>query len=63
MSDNHDGYGGAPGTYLMREGKRMKVGAEILTLTETPIPVPSVEKTKSVAEPVKKTESDANLTE
>ncbi len=76
MNEDHDGYNGEPGTYILKGGER--VAADPVTLDPLPIPQaekpapveaqlpapePVAEKTKPAADPVKKTASDANLTE
>lgn len=63
MNDDHGGYGGEPGTYLMQEGLRVRVDPETLKPQDEPVAEQAPEKTKPAAEPAKKAASDANLTE
>lgn len=58
----HDGYGGEPGTYVLKNGKRVSVDPETQKPLSEPEPEPAkvAEKTTTASEPAKKAVSDTN---
>lgn len=59
----HDGFNGEAGTYILQDGQRIAVDPVTLKPLNETAQVQVPEKIKPRPEPVKKHESDVNLTE